>query len=265
MVADIPVLEWSSATGHATLKKIRSEISLVSAGKLIPAIPDYSDVDFVDVPVDLAEYLVDLWCGEYLDPVLSALSDDLMHFAGQDFGRSGDLTVIWVVAEQKNLNVTTPFTIELRDAPYRVQQQILKYTINHLPNFSGFAPDARGNGSQIAEFARQEWGPELVEQVMLTEGWYRENMPRMKTHLEDNTLTLPKSANIKDDLRAIRVIRGIPRIPEGKTGKKGQQRHADSAIALALALYAQANMGNVEPWECETAGERKSTKMIQGF
>lgn len=262
MVDGIPVLEWSSATGHATLRELREGFSRYSLEKYIP---DYSGLDFVDVPVDLAERLVDRWCRDNLEALLLALSGDLNHYLGEDFGRSGDLSVLWILQEQSDLRLTTSFSVELRDAPYRVQQQILKTIVDRLPNFSGMALDARGNGSQLAEYARQEWGPELVEQVMLSEKWYRENMPRMKSHLEDGTLTLPKSANIKDDLRSIRVIRGIPRVPEGKTGKKGQQRHGDSAIALSLALFAQANMGSVEPWECETAGERVGGRILSGF
>jgi phage FluMu gp28-like protein len=262
MKAEAPVTSWSSETGHKQLAEIRQALDGSLTGELIP---DYSQREFVDIPREVAAALVARWCRENLDPLLAKLPAGNRHFAGVDFGRVGDLTVIWILSEGADLHLATPFSLELRDAPFRVQEQFLKHIIDRLPRFSGVALDARGNGMQLAEYARQEWSPDLVAQVMLSEGWYRENMPRLKTGLEDKTLSLPKNATVKDDLRSIRVVRGVPRIPEGSTGQKGRQRHADSAIALALALFAQASLGEVEPWGCETAGERMSAGLLRGF
>ena len=82
--------------------------------------------------------------------------------------------------------------MELRDAPFRTQEQILFYLVDRLPRFSGGALDARGNGQALAEFARQRYGPELIAEVMLSQGWYRENMPRLKAAFEDRTWAIPQ-------------------------------------------------------------------------
>ena len=38
------------------------------------------------------------WCDDYLLPALEALDQNLRHSFGEDFARSGDLTVIWPIA-----------------------------------------------------------------------------------------------------------------------------------------------------------------------
>lgn len=221
--------------------------------------------DFVDWPLPLAAIAVQAWLTDRLDPILKALPQDRAHFAGCDFGRSGDLSVFWPLTERQDLALATPCVVELRDAPFRTQEQILKHLVNGLPRFGGVSLDARGNGQSLAEYARQEWGPGMVAEVMLSEAWYRENMPRLKAGLEDRTLFLPRDADIKDDLRSLRVVRGIPRVPEGRSRTGGGQRHADAAVAVALALHAQATLGVVEPWEMETAGVRSSTRLLLGY
>ena len=61
----------------------------------------------------------------------------------------------------------------------------------------GGAFDARGNGQFLAEVAMQRYGASRIQQVMLSEGWYREHMPPVKAALEDGTLDgLPKDADI---------------------------------------------------------------------
>ena len=197
--------------------------------------------DFVDWPLPVAAAHVDGWCREHLDPVLAALPNR-QHFVGVDFGRSGDLSVFWLLTEQTSLMAHTPCAIELRDVPYRTQEQILSRLVNGLSRFSGMALDARGNGQALAEFARQKWGKGQVEEVMLSEGWYREHMPRLKSGLEDRTLILPRDAEIKADLRGLRVLRGVPRVPETRTRSGSGSRHCDAAVALALALFAKTVM-----------------------
>ncbi|MFW8236595.1 hypothetical protein ACOID8_34120, partial [Klebsiella pneumoniae] len=86
------------------------------------------------------------------------------------------------------------------------------------PRFTGGAFDARGNGQYLAEVAMQRYGASRIQQVMLSEGWYREHMPPVKAALEDGTLDgLPRDADILADLRAVQVIKGVPRIPETRT------------------------------------------------
>lgn len=69
--------------------------------------------------------------------------------------------------------------------PFRQQEQITRYLMDGLPGLLGAAFDARGNGAYLAEYAMQRYGSGRVQQVMPTEGWYREHMPPVKAALED--------------------------------------------------------------------------------
>ncbi len=178
------------------------------------------------------------FCAAEIAPHAAALEPDAMSWCGEDFGRSGDLTVIWPLQARKNLVRRTPFVIELRNIPFRQQEQILFYTIDRLPRFAGGAMDARGNGQYLAETAMQRYG-QRIRQVMLSADWYRENMPRYKAAFEDGMIELPRDADILADHRALVMDQGVVRVPERRLrGASGKPRHGDSAIAGALAYYA---------------------------
>jgi phage FluMu gp28-like protein len=178
------------------------------------------------------------FCLAKLKPLLSRINPDLMSCLGEDFGRSGDLTVIWPLQLGKMLMRRTPFVLELRNVPFKQQEQILFYIVDHLPRFIGGAMDARGNGQYLAETAQLRYGSR-VEAVMLSQEWYRDNMPRYKAAFEDANIELPKDADILADHRMLRMEKGIVKIPERRTRcDDGRQRHGDSAIAGALAWFA---------------------------
>lgn len=221
--------------------------------------------DFVDWPVSAAETVTAQWLRETVDPILAELPNGRCHFVGGDFGRSGDLSVFWALTEQQNLTLATPFTVELRNCPYRTQQQILFHIIDALPRFSGLALDARGNGSALAEFARQAYGPAQVEEVMISEGWYRETMPKLKARIEDKTVILPKNADILSDLRSLRVVKGVARIPDARGKDATGKRHGDAAVALAMAIHAREKLGSMEPWSCETVNVLGKGISFAGF
>ena len=186
--------------------------------------------DFVDWPLPVAERYTKGWIAEQLAPLLSGLPGDRAHFCGVDFGRSGDLSVFWPATEERNLRLVPPFVLELRNCPHRTQQQILFAILDAMPRFSGVSLDARGNGSALAEAARQQYGPGRVREVMISEGWYRETMPLLKAGIEDKTLILPKDAGILSDFRSLRVMKGVARVPEQRTKDKTGGRHGDSAV-----------------------------------
>jgi len=177
------------------------------------------------------------WCGETLLPLLDALDPKTPHVFGEDFGRSGDLTVIWVLAIGKTLERRTPFTIELRNVPFDQQRQILFYVLDRLPRFRAGKMDARGNGQYLAEVTVQHYGAR-VEAVMLSEGWYRDNMPPLKAAFEDATISIPADRDTVDDLRAIQIVRGVPRISDSRTSDKTGKRHGDAAVAACMAYAA---------------------------
>ncbi|MGH7906261.1 MAG: hypothetical protein ACREP6_06505, partial [Candidatus Binataceae bacterium] len=178
------------------------------------------------------------WIHDNLDPLLEKLDPGLATCFGEDFGRLGDLTVIWPIQIEQRLGRRTPFVIELRNIPFRQQEQILFHVVDRLPRFFAGAMDARGNGQYLAETAGQRYG-ERIKQVMLSAEWYRDNMPRYKAAFEDGTIEIPKDADILADHRALAMDRGVVRVPERRErDSSGKLRHGDSAIAAALAWFA---------------------------
>jgi len=202
------------------------------------------DAQFSLQPEHIREAECLRWCEENLAPVLDALDPRTPHVFGEDFGRSGDLTVIWILALLANLTRHTPFTVELRNVPFDQQRQILFYILDRLPRFRAGKMDARGNGQYLAEVTVQRYGAR-VEAVMLSEGWYRDNMPPFKAAFEDAMITVPADRDTVDDLRAIQIVRGVARIPENRTTDKTGKRHGDAAVAGCMA-YAASRSDYVE-------------------
>jgi phage FluMu gp28-like protein len=200
---------------------------------------------FEQLPDHVREADAQDWLDTHIAPLLEALPRTARSSLGQDFGRSGDLSVLVPLLEGQGLQRDCPFVIEMRNTPFRQQEQIVFWLCDRLPRFTHGAFDARGNGQFLAEVAMQRYGSTSITQVMITQNWYLENMPKMKAALEDGTLaSMPKDRDILDDLRAIQVIKGIPRIPEGKTKTgQGQQRHGDAAVAFCMAWFATNQCG----------------------
>ena len=215
--------------------------------------------NFVDWPEEKATLYTLAWCETHLKPLLGILPKDCNHFFGTDFGRTGDLSVFHPATETVKLELVPPFLVELRNCPHRTQEQICFYICDRLPRFSGGAFDARGNGSFLAESARQKYGPERIAEVMITEKWYRENTPKMKAGIEDKTFILPTDAHVLADYRSFKVIRGVARIPDKKTKDATGQRHGDAGIAGCMVIYARETFGGLEPWECETVSMAGAT------
>jgi phage FluMu gp28-like protein len=151
--------------------------------------------------------------------------------------------VIVPLLQAQDLRRRQPFQVELRNVPFKQQEQILFFIVDRMPGFLGGKNDARGNGQAIAEAAAVRYGHTRIDQVMLTEGWYRDNMPPFKAALEDGTLDeIPADKDTIDDYRALTVIKGVPRIPDSRTTEKGGgKRHGDAAVAGVLAFAASRN------------------------
>jgi phage FluMu gp28-like protein len=192
------------------------------------------------------------WCDANIAPVLLAHDQTLPHAIGMDFGRSVDLSVIWVFAIRKDLVRHTPLVIELSNVPFEQQRQVLFYLMDRLPRLRAGKIDATGNGAYLGEVAMQRYGAR-IEPLKLSEPWYRDNMPPMKAAFEDAMLTIPRDRDIMDDLRALKLVRGVIRVPERQAG---DTRHGDAAIALALA-YA-ASRAEPEEYGYRAAGQRPS-------
>lgn len=178
------------------------------------------------------------WLDFEVAPQLAALDPRLQSVLGEDFARSGDLTVITPAQIQQDLTRRVPFMLELRNMPHRQQEQILYFVCDRLPRFMKGAVDARGNGSAVAEFLAQRYGWSRIELVMFTENWYRMEMPPLKAAFEDGTIAIPRDLDVASDLRLVKLVRGVARVPDQRsTGTEGK-RHGDAAISIALMHYA---------------------------
>lgn len=195
--------------------------------------------EFVHESEESRKRTVQEWCEEHLGPVLRTLDAQQQHFFGEDFGRNGDLTSLFPMQLLQNLTRRVPFVVELRNVPFAQQRQIVWYILDRLPRFTAGAFDARGNGSQLAEETMQRYGSGRIHQVMISQAWYLEALPKYKAAFEDGTLLLPRDADILADHRAAELVKGIPQIPDKRSkGKDGGQRHGDSLIAGAMAYWA---------------------------
>ncbi|MFA7269877.1 MAG: hypothetical protein WC073_11075 [Sterolibacterium sp.] len=208
---------------------------------------------FTLLPEHIRKAETDDWCKEVLLPLLEKLDSNLDHYFGEDFARNGDLSAIWILQQSRTLELVTPFMLELRNVPFEQQKQILFYILDRLPRFRAGAMDARGNGQYLAEVAMQKYGATRISQVMLSQEWYRENMPPFKAAIEDAKLTLPQDADVLADLRTVVMEKGVAKVPDSARvrGSDGRERHGDTAIALALATFAVFQM---EPVQIEYQG-----------
>lgn len=254
-----------SQSGGAALSRVLIEARM---DKAYPVIRLSKDASFNEWPEHLRVAEIKDWCEATLLPLLQALNPKLQHCFGEDFGRLGDLTVIDPMAIEQNLNRTIPFSVELRNLPFKQQEQILFYIADRLPRLVGGALDAGGNGMYLAEQARHRYGSSRIHEIKLSDAWYLENMPKFKAAFEDAKLTLPADNDQLNDLRALQVINGIIKLPKAKTETGSNQRHGDSAISKALALFASYNGASEIEFEAvgqRVAVEEQATFTDRGF
>lgn len=210
----------------------------------IPVIRYEKPASFAELPDHIRRSEVEAWCEDNLKPLLDGLDKNRDCYFGEDFGRTGDLSVIEPLIELQNATFRALFHLELRNMPFQQQEQILYYIVDRFPKFRYGALDARGNGQYLAERAMQRYGASRIAQVMLTEPWYRENMPKYKAAFEDRSILIARDADIIEDHRAFKVIKGVAKLPDAKTkGQDKKQRHGDAGMAGALAWFATRQEG----------------------
>lgn len=185
----------------------------------------------------------DVWILDQLKPIIDNL-DGVPTVFGQDFGRSGDLSVITVLQKSAAGQWPCRLMIELRNVPFDVQRHIIKWLLKNLPLFRHAKFDARGNGQSHAESAMQLVGAERADCVMASGGWYNEFFPKYKSALEEQSTTLPVSEDVIADHRRVVLVNGCPRMDDKRDkGSDGKDRHGDSAIAGVLAWAATLEEG----------------------
>ncbi|MEJ1353107.1 MAG: hypothetical protein RPU39_00260 [Candidatus Sedimenticola sp. (ex Thyasira tokunagai)] len=208
----------------------------------IPVIPWAKPPEWVVDDHRLAE--TDTWLQDVVKPVIDNLPTDQRTAYGQDFGRDGDLSVIWILQNDAPGHWNTAFIIELRKIPFDVQEKIRDFVLAELPLLHGAKFDARGNGQSHAEGAMQKFGVTRVECVMLTAQWYAVAFPKYKSAYEDRSITVPKGEDIIADHRRVVLHKGRPHMDNGRDkGSDGKPRHGDSAVAGLMAWMAAIEDG----------------------
>ena len=220
--------------------------------------------EFTFLPEDQRISETEAWCEDYLAPLLAKLQSNRRSYFGEDFARNGDLSIYLPVQEQQDATFAAPFGLELGNVPFETQRQVIFYICDRLPLFTHGAFDARGNGQYLAEVAAQKYGQARISQVMLSETWYRDNMPRYKAAFEDETLLLPLDADWIEDNRAFKMVKGVAKLPNGKTESTGGQRHGDAGVAGAMVIYATRQGGGGEI-EFESTGVRRVSASMDGY
>ena len=235
MRPDIPVLRWECSNDLATW-------------------PDH-----------LREAEARDWCEQVLAPILKKLDPGRRHYFGEDFARSGDLSIFFPLAEQPGLTYRAPFVVELRNVPFKEQAQICFYILDRLPRFMHGCFDSRGNGQYLGEVAMQRYGLARITQVMLSETWYREEMPRFKSFFEDGTIEVPQDADHMEDYRAVKMVNGVAKVPNSdhNSDSKGKKRHGDAAIGCVMAVCATRMEGG--PVTVTTRNTRQANAMLEGY
>lgn len=184
------------------------------------------------------------WIEEHVKPVVDAMPPDQRTVFGQDFGRSGDLSLIWPLHEVHPTLWRTPFLIEMRNIPFDCQWMVVDWLFENLPLFHRAEFDARGNGQSHAEKALQKLGEHKVGMVMATAGWYAEEFPRYRQAYEGANIIVPKSEDVIADHRLVVLSKGNPTMSDTRIkGSDGQYRHGDSAIGGVLAWAATRREG----------------------
>ncbi|KJZ08103.1 Mu-like prophage FluMu protein gp28, partial [Marinomonas sp. S3726] len=229
-------------SGGTYLGRVLIEQAMV-ADHSIPIIRYEAPEDFMSWSVAVREAEMQTFCDENLSPLLEKLNPEERHTFGEDFARRGDLTVFTPLSIRSDLRKRAPFVVELRSLTYEQQAQVMMFIMRKLPRLSGAAFDATGNGGYLAEKAALEFGTDMVDQVMLSAGWYQEWMPKLKAEFESFNIEVPRHQNILDDLLQIKVVNGIPCIDKGRTKDEGasnakSKRHGDFAVSLAMANRA---------------------------
>jgi phage FluMu gp28-like protein len=179
---------------------------------------------------------IDAWFKTDAAPLLKNITNPC--YLGQDFARSGNLSVIWLCEETSKQKLDSRLIIELNNVPYDQQWQILRL-INKTCNLGYAAIDSRGNGQALAEAAATRL-PCGAEMVMITRAWYAGIFQRLKSSLEGREFILPDDQYILSDFGIVTLKNGQPVIPgEERADREGSaKRHGDGAVAAAMCLYA---------------------------
>jgi phage FluMu gp28-like protein len=213
--------------------------------------PEEAPVIRIDLPLDFLhrsalerQHLMEPHF-DAIKKALDGLDENRQHAFGYDPARKADPAVMSLLSIDKVLRRQAALTVELRNVPFQEQKEIATLILKGSPRLCGAAVDATGVGMNLAEdlgrifgLRTEETPGGLVWSVTLSQNWYNENFPPLKTAFEDANIALTRDAEHAVDLRLVKIIRGIPSIPPERVGAAGAKRHGDFAVALVLAYFA---------------------------
>lgn len=220
----------------------------------IPTLRLGKAVEYVTNPDRLDE--TDAWIRDNLKPVIDSMPNTQRSIYGQDFGRSGDLSVTWVMQEDSPRHWRQAFAFEGRNLPFDVQARIRDYILDNIPHFYHASFDARGNGQSHAEEALQKKGAFRVSCIMASQQWYAEWFPKYKSMYEGKYLTVVGGEDVITDHRRVILQKGNPSMDAGRDkGSDGGYRHGDSAVAGVMVSHSANQEGQPAAGESVEANE----------
>jgi phage FluMu gp28-like protein len=205
--------------------------------------------DFLWMGADKKRGEIERWFSYYIEPHLASFSGRA--YAGMDFARSGDLSLLWFLEETGRNEAETRLVAEIKNCPFEQQKQLV-FLIGRWCRargvWGGIALDARGNGQNLAEEAVLEF-PGSAAAVMETPAWYAEWFPRLRAMLDEGTFFVPDDEAVKSDFSVVQLKNDVPHIPPLRTADRDGKgkRHGDGAAGAALALYAWSELAADPP------------------
>lgn len=179
---------------------------------------------------------IERWLDAHVSPVLARITDDGhdVH-AGLDYARTVNLSSFTLLTRMRTNARRMRLLIELDQIPWDEQDTIQNYLWPRLPNLKAGAGDKGGPGGPSVERAGERTGGRIVA-VPITDDWHARQWIRLRKRFEQGMIEVPFHYKpLEDDLASIRRARGRIRPIAAKVDRRGQARHADSAVSLALA------------------------------
>ncbi len=168
-------------------------------------------------------------------------------FAGVDVGRVRDLTVIWVLAHDRDV-LRTMAIFELSNAPFRVQLDLISELLS-MRKVRRCCIDAGGLGMQLAEQAVERYGGHRVEALTFTSALKSQVASALRIAVEGQRIRIPNDERIRNDWHSVeRTVTGSGHFRLSAPRQEGS--HADRFWAAALAVHA-ADVGG-DAVECMT-------------
>lgn len=214
----------------------------------------YDDA-FTYKPDHIRRATVREWCERELAPILEKLGANPLG-VGDDFARSSDLSVIWLLEELQDKHWTTPLVVEMRNVPFEEQLFVRQFILDRLRRWRAKA-DANGNGAHSAERLGQRYGRSRFQGVKWREDDWRAQGPPLRARFENGRISIPADTDTSADIRSVKVVNGAPAIPKKRETAKGEdaaaqagkvKRHGDAAVALfhASAAVREGAVGDPE-------------------